>query len=322
MLTPLERLLHTALKHTKTTCVLGANNRCSQREATGNWNEFIYDYNTYLGAWYPVETLPYLFEDSPAVNDSFRWQYVNAYPKERLMDLHLRNSSEDPPLDNPEFNLDESVKNTLCAAMDTMWLRTGKCRAQANVAFNYLWQHGSEWLTRIEIISMRDFDHALVLVNRKQNSIMEDPSTWGEDCYALDPWYQGHGHYFRAEYFFSEMFNTELDAIDEVYSGQKYLSCALVYRFDTCIDVNPREQAYPVYENYHDLNYYYDFSQRYFIESQDDEEFQDDEPEYVYHEQKEAHNQKFSAVLAHGFFKGEILREDILKTHTLNLPLG
>lgn len=74
--------------------------------------------------------------------------------------------------------------------------RSGNCAEMAALMAEYLWKN-SEGITRIENVSgnligslphPKGFDHVFCIVNRKPNSSLADPSTWGNQTYIVDPW--------------------------------------------------------------------------------------------------------------------------------------
>lgn len=70
--------------------------------------------------------------------------------------------------------------------------RCGNCFEVSNLMMEYLWKY-PEGITQIDIVSgksYRDggFDHVFCLVNRNPDSKIDDPSTWGDQTYLVDPW--------------------------------------------------------------------------------------------------------------------------------------
>lgn len=70
--------------------------------------------------------------------------------------------------------------------------RCGNCNELSYLITEYLWKypHGIE---RIEVVSSsgsgnESFDHVFCLINRAPGSSLDDPSTWGDQTYLVDPW--------------------------------------------------------------------------------------------------------------------------------------
>lgn len=63
----------------------------------------------------------------------------------------------------------------------------GNCEELAYQAFDYVLNKVTT-LIRAEIYSIRKGDHVLLVLNRNQNSIPQDPRTWGDNAVICDPW--------------------------------------------------------------------------------------------------------------------------------------
>jgi hypothetical protein len=67
-----------------------------------------------------------------------------------------------------------SVTNAYIAWV--LWDMVFNCKSTPNPIF------------KIEIVSLKEFDHAIVVINRTEGSKLKDPSTWGENCWIVDGW--------------------------------------------------------------------------------------------------------------------------------------
>lgn len=67
----------------------------------------------------------------------------------------------------------------------------------------------------IEVLTLQEGDHEFVVINRKKESTLNDPKTWGEDVIILDPW-------LRECYFLEEALSGERD------------SCSMDLIFEDC----------------------------------------------------------------------------------------
>ncbi len=293
------------------TCVFGANNRESNLQKTGGWADFLYDFNYYPGDWqkktqalgttselesskvvgkwvYEIEeiegteelTAPDASqEDEELEGNSFiEFEYV---PRDKQFD----------PIMDVKFNLTEEQESLLYETILTSQFRFANCRQQSNLAFSYLWEHAGVTVRSIELVGMCGFDHTLVLVNRRVDSDKDDPATWGEDCYFIDPWFNNEGTFRRGQDF-TQYVENELKQDIQQNVAFPNIKEDVDCRFFVITEVHPAERPYPRYaQNFSVTDYYHDL--KFVVVSRDS----DVEPSSCYEEMKQTHKESFNLVL-------------------------
>ena len=80
-------------------------------------------------------------------------------------------------------------QHLLQAAMRAKRSGAGNCHEQAILLAAYLWHSAAPEINRIEVVNGgRGFDHVFLVINRPHNTKLNDPASWGEQTWLVDPW--------------------------------------------------------------------------------------------------------------------------------------
>lgn len=202
----LERKLHAAMKYAHDVCILGAGNRIEDIKKTGGWvfaHEFRYHPSgRYVRAVNPAESddmkvcnIIYNHKTDTMQKKPSQWYYrvdnVDVARFNKTMKF-LEQVGNENPIQDSQFTPDAiKIFGESLRALST---RAGSCGAQAFLVTKFLWEH-PDGIKRIEGVSMLDFDHVIVVVNREGD--ISKPETWG-DAWIIDPWAMG-GMIYRRE---------------------------------------------------------------------------------------------------------------------------
>lgn len=88
----------------------------------------------------------------------------------------------------------------------------GNCDEYAYVALNYI-LHCNDPKVNAELCHLEGGNHVFLVLNRKENSDIEDPSTWGENSFICDPW---NNRIYPASKYKQELKNVYLDQSDQI----------------------------------------------------------------------------------------------------------
>lgn len=159
----LHAKFQTALITTCRTLILGSSERITDFEKTNGWCAVVQDKirkNTDRAyQCYPLNT-----EENPLKNLSELPYFIRSLVKEFVIILNNE--------------------------------RVGNCGERARSIALYLWKHAGTDIHNIEIVSANSFDHAWVIVNRKEGSDLLKPEEWG-DAWCVDAWWGDEGTYFH-----------------------------------------------------------------------------------------------------------------------------
>lgn len=97
--------------------------------------------------------------------------------------------------------------------------RAANCVGMSCALLYRLYLEKNPEIKRMEIVlgkkyRCKKFDHAFAVINRKEDSILEDASTWGESCLIADLWYED-GIVFSANEFDLNMKNILSFALEQ-----------------------------------------------------------------------------------------------------------
>lgn len=140
-------------------------------------------------------------------------------------------------------SLAASHQKLLVGATKSQQLGWGNCHDRADLCAKLLWENPAD-INRIEVIVMDDFDHVLVLVNRAEDSTLDDPSTFGETCYAVDAWHGSGGEVFKGTEFKERIAETEAYFIAQGLETNKP-GAKSSHTFTVADEIKPATHGYP-----------------------------------------------------------------------------
>lgn len=253
--------LQSALHYVNSTCVFGAPNRIEDVKRTGAWVTFS-KFRAYAGKYMTRQQLidtgakiggnqKFDPKKKTLVVEDKKWYFQNV--KNALADFTCKQPGIDP-LSDSAFKLSHEQKEVLTLAMYTQQLRYGHCSFSACLLAKYLWENPTGIQT-IEVVSMSDFEHVIVLVNRSGE--LEDPSTWKKG-WVIDTWHKKEeekGLIYPASQFTQKIKETKKFALSQKKSLYEVGIIYTDHLFDKsqstrCIlqcKITPHTDLYPTY---------------------------------------------------------------------------
>lgn len=203
-----ERLIN-AVRHTLYACVIGASNKFTDIEKTAGWVYNLQLHSERIGNYKKkseykpdpecaIANYAYCEKTERLVTRNHAWLYQWDEVKSRLLICArtIGGPPETRPADEPQTKTCIEHLYMLAFAMFSLETRFGNCHNRCCVVAKYLWEHNAG-IKRIEIAGTVNFDHYIVIVNRKDGSVLNDTRTWG-DAWVVDPWYGKKGLIFSA----------------------------------------------------------------------------------------------------------------------------
>lgn len=285
----IQMKLNTAMRYVQHVCVIGSDNDYLNHVKTGGWSFFQFyryrDVGQYLNRKAHDQSLDASiankFNKNHSGDKNKGWfyspgNYVSNKNSGRPV-LIPRIPFIDP-LNDSLFSINDNQRSLLEKALFVIERRHGNCLDRACLLAKYLWEHpGDTWddvvINRIEIVNTATFDHAFVIVNRK-NGDLHDPKTWG-DAWIIDPWYhdnENEGIIYRPEDFETMINRVKKFAIQQIkdyaekagikklkpVKGKEHIGKVLY-------EIKPFEHTYPAYltEVFQPLEFYYEVKNAY-----------------------------------------------------------
>ncbi|MBS0290011.1 MAG: hypothetical protein JSS07_08280 [Proteobacteria bacterium] len=181
---PLIRKLHTALIANNVTCALGSGNKSDDHEKTNGWSHLSHLQREYNNNGYSKD---------PATK---KWTLNNLWHRSKVRPIPHAITSNNPLRENEIFSKNNALTNIIQTAVKLSRERTATCCDKSKLLAAHLWCNADLLIDRIEVVGAKDFDHVWVIINRKKNSDILDPQTWG-DAWIVDPWW-GDGVFYHA----------------------------------------------------------------------------------------------------------------------------
>ena len=240
--------LEEAVKFVRSTCFIGAGNKIEDVIKTGRWSSQILN-----------RANPGKF-----VKQNNKWNYrINDYTRQNFVyDLKIKSSQNDP-LNDPKFKLSNANRQLLLEAIAAQKLKAANCGARAYLIAKYLWEH-HKGIDKIELVSFNNYDHAFVIVNRPDNSDLNDSTTWGSTTWCVDAWHQD-GVAFPATEFLTWIKQFIIFATAQASSLQTeninwnpHISKKTDFTLKTLHTIFPQKDPYPIYQPEKRLEDYYD----------------------------------------------------------------
>lgn len=257
--TPLTRLLLTGLRYVKTTCVMGASNKKADLKRTGFYLNHLEK---------RVNPGNYVFNEAEKT-----WEYrVHQEREDIQVYCRMPRPRYNNPIYDPRFNLSIAHAAILFDAIRAIETRTGVCHFQSCLLIKYLWEKHKGLIWKIDLMYMRGFDHAIVVINRRGNNL-KDYRTWGDDCWLLDPWYGENGIYAHVRDFEKVIYKILKFRCNE--SSSFSLSHIDELKFESQCEILPKFHLYPTYSTdpFYPIECYY-YLGDFVIEAED---YHDDE---------------------------------------------
>lgn len=245
----LNAKLQTAVIATRRTLILGSGNKITDFEKTNGWCAEVQD-NVRKNNDRTFQCYPLSLEENPLKDHSAIPYFIRSLVKEFVVILNKE--------------------------------RVGNCGEHARFTALHLWKNAGKDIHSIEIVSADRFDHAWVIVNRKQDSDLSKPEEWG-DAWIVDSWWGDEGKFYHVSEYNEkiikllayikvqneglykigklsarelENFNERYDQYLRDFQGQS-LKVAITRKHQA---IFPQETPYPIDEkNMKSLEDYYDY---------------------------------------------------------------
>ncbi|OGV52243.1 MAG: hypothetical protein A3F46_02580 [Legionellales bacterium RIFCSPHIGHO2_12_FULL_42_9] len=147
------------------------------------------------------------------------------------------------------FNQDTKFEYTLNVSL-AYQSRAGNCGSYSFLVADWLWNWQQNHFQRllintIEVVQIvayqeggdnQDVDHVLVLINRKKDSLLNDPKSW--ECLVVDPWQPAAE--LVGEVYHSNEFNSTMQIVNKVLENKKATSFGARLKFA----INPQQEEY------------------------------------------------------------------------------
>jgi hypothetical protein len=275
--TKLERGFQAAIEETNNICVLKTYNRFEDIINTNGWPIFLRSRYSTLGRYYNSVRLPASDKNKtyrvptpenfiqnkrydPNHNDSnsawvlpsFKWYY-------HIVDHSIRGAasidrvklSDKDPLADKQFNLTQAQIDLLGFTILARAMRSANCGIRADLIAEYLWRNAAELgIFRIEVVRMT-VDHNFVIVNRAENSELNQPRSWG-DAWVVDGWVE-QGIFFPAKTFnegirrIKEFLRAQSDKLKTINLATRPLTPQDKDLKNVKCEIRPAIHKYPVY---------------------------------------------------------------------------
>lgn len=268
----LERKLHAAMKYAHDVCILGAGNLIEDIKRTGAW-VFTHEFHYHPSGRYERAASSSGSEDMYACNmtynqktdamekEVYRWYYRVDKIAESMFnrtDNYLVPYDFESPIHDEQLINSPDVKKIFGACLRALSTRAGSCGAQSFLVTKFLWEH-PDGIKRIEGVSMKDFDHAFVVVNREGE--LSKPETWG-DAWIIDAWANG-GMIYRPSDVLQKIAETKAFCIKQIHE-QRWLGLLNPIPDDSTMNVweqaweiKPDIHHYPSYSKHKHVEDYY-----------------------------------------------------------------
>lgn len=179
---------------------------------------------------------------------------------------------------DPILNLNPQEMELAIQAIVSKYVRTGNCLDKCKYLAHEIWKNCPENIFRIEVVVLKEFDHAFLILNRENNSEIDDFLSW--NAYIIDPWRENgivfHSNKYEIEMLktlqftmdqnigllfrtgktssfnglFKYFINSFLNRIGIFDSINKFLfNLEFNFNFDSVIEIYPRERLYPVLDH-------------------------------------------------------------------------
>jgi hypothetical protein len=252
----LKAKLNQALIYVRNTCVFGSVNRTEDFIRTGG----------YLLELYNRQKVEYLYTKDKVPPKQglvcFRYDYVTKrvekYERKWTMKVCADKNTElfgvngPGPLFDDKCPLNNNQKVLLGKAIIAIRTRTANCGVMSNLVAKYLWER-CDGIEQIEVIGFKNIDHTFVIINRQGD--FNDPSSWGENSWIVDPWLNGGEIYPAKEIlanikkllgFIHEQYEkfTEMGLNIENFSNVMKKNEIIM---DIIARINPKSDVYPTY---------------------------------------------------------------------------
>lgn len=234
----LDHVLNTALKSVRSTLILGSSNHKKNQEKTGKFIGFALDrFDSHTAGGGTFVTYDY----NKKIHDSkVNWKLKKQFSHNQS---HLFFKNKDKSSES-EYLLGREKENYSKKVALGYYVRAGNCNTHAHLIADHLWawqqQHSkNKLINRIEIVSLEDFDHVVVLINRAPRSSLEEPSTW--HCKVIDAW---QGADIKHPIYSSDKFNEKMEKAYHALRGKEYDVLSHDFAVEADVVITPLTMPY------------------------------------------------------------------------------